>query len=94
MFSRIFFITLLLSSYIFATSNYTVRLAVYKSKTHLQNTINKLPPALKNTVQTYKKNHLYYAHTLATTDQKTLKKLLPAYRKVFNDAYISPTRLK
>jgi len=85
---------LLLSGFLFASSNYTVRLAVYKSTLKLSKALEAYPPALKKTVKSYKNNGFTYAHTLPTTDKKTLKKLLPAYRKVFKDAYIQPTNLK
>ncbi len=83
-----------LSGFLFASSNYTVRLAVFKSTAKLNKALESYPPALKETVKSYKKNGLTYAYTLPTSDRNTLKKLLPAYRKVFKDAYIQPTRLK
>jgi hypothetical protein len=54
-------------------------------------TINQYPPALKKTIRTYKKHGLTYAYTIPTTDIVTLKKLLPAYKKIFTDAYIQTT---
>jgi len=83
-----------LSGFLFASSNYTVRLAVFQNTAKLNKALEAYPPALKETVKSYKKNGLTYAYTLPTADKKTLKKLLPAYRKVFKDAYIQPTRLK
>jgi len=83
-----------LSGFLFASSNYTVRLAVYKNPAKLTQALELYPPALKKTIRTYKKKGFTYAYTLPTTDKKTLKRLLPAYRKVFKDAYIQPTRLK
>jgi len=85
---------ILLSSFLFSATNYTVRLAVYKNTAKLQKAIASYPSALKETVKTYQRNGNTYAYTLPTADKKTLNKLLPAYRKVFKDAYISPTRLK
>jgi len=84
----------LLSSIVLASQNYTVRLAVYKHASKLQKAIAQYPPALKGTVKTYTRKGHTYAYTLPTQDKATLKKLLPSYRKVFKDAYISPTRLK
>jgi hypothetical protein len=84
----------LLSGILFASSNYTVRLAVYKNSKKLNTALEAYPPALKETVRTYKKKKLTYAYTIPTQDKATLKKLLPAYKKVFKDAYIQPTRLK
>jgi len=84
----------LLSGMLFASTNYTVRLAVFKNTTKLNKILDQYPPALRETVKTYKKGALTYAYTLPTQDKDTLKTLLPAYRKVFKDAYIQPTRLK
>ena len=89
---RKLFTFILLSGFLFANSNYTVRLAVYKNTSKLTKAINSYPPALKKTVKTYKKGVLTYAYTIPTQDKKTLKKLLPEYKKVFKDAYIQPTR--
>ena len=84
----------LLSGILFASTNYTVRLAVFKNSNKLNKVLESYPPALKETVKTYRKGKLTYAYTLPTQDKATLKKLLPAYQKVFKDAYIQPTRLK
>ncbi len=93
MLRTLFFVTLL-SSFLFSSSNYTVRLAVFKGSKSLQRAISKYPPALKKTIKTYRRRGLTYAYTIPTTDKETLKKLLPAYRKVFPDAYIRKTRRK
>ena len=92
--SRALILTMVLSTYLFSASNFTVRLAVYENKERLQKAIDRLPPALKKTVRTYDRKNLTYAHSIPTTDQEVLKKLLPAYQKVFFDAYIQPTHLK
>lgn len=84
----------LLASATFAATNYTVRLAAYSNEAKLTKAIDQYPVALKQTIRTYKKGKYIYAYTLPTEDQKTLKKLLPAYRKVFSDAYIIKTRLR
>lgn len=89
---RTLFIITLLSSFLFSASHYTVRLAVYKSTKRLHKAVEKFPPALRDTVKTYKRRGLTYAYTIPTTDKVTLKKLLPSYKKVFHDAYIQPTR--
>ena len=91
---RTFLTFTLFSAFLLASSNYTVRLAVFKNADKLQKVIDKYPPALKETVKTYSKKGHTYAYTLPTSDKATLKKLLPAYQKVFSDAYIQPTRLK
>ncbi len=89
---RTIFISLLLSTFLFSSSNFTVRLAVFGDKVRLQKAIDRLPPALKETVRTYQRGNLTYAHSIPTTDEETLKKLLPAYQQIFSDAYIAPTR--
>ena len=91
---RTVFISLVLSSFLFSSSNFTVRLAVYGDEARLQKAIDRLPPALKKTVRTYKRGNLTYALSIPTTDTETLEKLLPAYQKVFSDAYIAPTTMK
>ncbi len=91
---RTFLTLTLLSSILLASSNYTVRLAVFKNSKKLNKVLKAYPPALRETVKTYQKAGLTYAYTLPTADKATLKTLLPAYKKVFSDAYIQPTRLK
>ncbi|MFT7823779.1 MAG: hypothetical protein ABXS92_03355 [Sulfurimonas sp.] len=53
--------------------------------------INQYSPALKRTVITYKQGKLTVASTLPTENRAILKKLLPAYKKIFTDAYITHT---
>jgi len=89
---RTVFISLLLSTFLFSASNYTVKLAVYGNEARLQKVIDRLPPALRETVRIYNRGKLSYAHSIPTPDRETLKKLLPAYQKIFTDAYISPTK--
>lgn len=91
---RTFLTLTLFSAFLLASSNYTVRLAVFKNAHKLQKAIDQYPPALKETVRTYSKHGHTYAYTLPTSDRATLKKLLPVYKKVFRDAYIQPTKLK
>ena len=73
----------------FASTLYTVNIAVYKSKHTLQKRIDKLPPKLKKTIQVTKKKSLYKARTLPTTNKAVLEKLLPRYKKEFSDAHIA-----
>lgn len=89
---RIFILSTLLSALLFSASNFTVKIAVFGSEKRLQKSIDRLSPALQKTVRTYKNRNMVYAYTIPTTDKETLKKLLPAYRKVFHDAYIAPTK--
>ena len=85
---RTLFFSIILSSFLFSSTDFTVRLAVFKNGDDLKKMINKFPPALKKTVKIEKKGPLNYAYSLPTPDKKTLEKLLPAYRKFFPDAYI------
>lgn len=71
-----------------ASSAYTVNIAVYKNIKTLNSKLNKLPPALKKTIQIEKRGQLHRATTLPTEDKATLQKLLPSYQKVFGDAFI------
>lgn len=87
-------ILILLSALLFSAPHYTVRLAVFKHQSNLNKGIAKFPPALKRTTHTYKVGRKTYLHTLPTTNKKLLKKLLPAYRKIYRDAYISKTTLR
>jgi hypothetical protein len=89
---RTFILSSLLSTLLFSATNYTVKIAVFGKQERLQKSIDRLSPALRKTVRTYKNRNLVYAYTIPTTDRETLKKLLPAYRKVFHDAYIAPTK--
>ena len=91
---RTFFLLTLLSSLLFSASDFTVKLATYRNTDLLEKFINRFSPALKKTVRTYKRGKLTYAYTIPTQDKKTLKKLLPAYRKVFSDAYLTPVNNK
>jgi len=70
------------------TSYYTVRLGVYQNQQNLEKMVEKFTPALQQTVIFYPKGSVTVASTLPTTNKDTLTKLLPAYRKIFNDAYI------
>ena len=85
-------LSVLLSGFLFAASDFTVRLAVFKNKNDLQHVIDTFPPALKKTVMIEKVGDLTYAYTLPTSDRKTLEKLLPEYRKFFSDAYIKKVK--
>ena len=89
---RIFILSTLLSGLLFSASKFTIKIAVFKNEKRLQKSLDKFPPALKKTVRTYKNKKMIYAYTVPTTDRKTLETLLPAYQKVFSDAYIAPTK--
>ena len=88
---RIIFIPFLFSTFLFSSSTFTVRLGVFNLKSELQlsDTIDRFTPALKKTVLTDKTDGFIYVYTLPTENKGHLTKLLPAYRKVFSDAYIS-----
>lgn len=88
MFRALRVVVLLSVSLLADPSYYTVRLGVYQNEQSLTEMVEKFTPALKNTVMFYEKDALTVACTLPTTDKNTLAKLLPAYRKIFDDAYI------
>lgn len=89
---RIFILSTLLSGLLFSASYFSINIAAFNNQNRLQESLDRFPPALRKTVRTYKKKNLVYAHTIPTTDRKTLETLLPAYQKVFSDAYIVPTK--
>jgi len=89
---RIFILSTLLSALLFSATNFTVKIAVFDKQERLQKAIERLSPALQKTVRTYQNRNKFYAYTIPTTDKETLKQLLPAYQKVFHDAYIAPTK--
>ena len=85
---------ILLSALLCSAPYYTVRVAVFKYSSNYKQAMKKFPPALKKTVRTYKRGRKTYLHTLPTQNKRLLKKVLPAYRKLFRDAYISKTTLR
>ena len=72
-----------------ASVSYVVRLAVYKNADSLKQELNKLSPALKKTIEVQKRGEDHVACSMQTEDKKALQKLLPSYKKVFPDAFIS-----
>ncbi|MDM5271517.1 hypothetical protein PGH07_04970 [Sulfurovum sp. zt1-1] len=87
---RIVIIPLIFSTFLISSPMFTVRLGVFdiNNEIHILNTIDRFSPALKKTVNTYKTDRFIYVHTIPTDKKKHLTKLLPAYRKIFPDAYI------
>ncbi len=90
---RTFFLLIAFSGLLFSASSsaFTVRLAICKNSKKLQQAIERFSPALKKTVRTYKRGKSTAAYTIPTKDEKTLRKLLPSYRKFFPDAYVTTT---
>lgn len=72
-----------------AADSYVVRIAVYKNADLLQKELNKLSPSLRKTILVQKRGETHVAHSLPTENKSTLQELLPSYRKVFRDAFIS-----
>ncbi len=72
-----------------ASVSYVVRLAVYKNPDSLQKELNKLSPALRKTIEIQKRGEDHVACSIQTEDKKMLQKLLPSYKIVFHDAFIS-----
>ena len=90
--TRVLLLLISFSYLLFASPDYRVQLGVFKNGENLKKHINTYPPALKQTVKIHKRGKLFYAYTLSTSNKATLKKLLPAYKKVFKDAYIQPIK--
>ncbi len=88
---RLFSISLLLLLPLqsFASTVYTVRLAVYNNIDTLNDKVNKLSPALRKTIQITKRGNQHVASSVESDKKETLQKLLPSYQKVFPDAFIS-----
>jgi len=80
---------LILPLHSFASTVYTVRLAVYNNVDTLQDKLNKLSPALRKTIQIKKRGNQHVASSVESDKKEALQKLLPSYRKVFPDAFIS-----
>lgn len=72
-----------------ASNSYTVRIAVYNNINSLKQELNKLSPVLRKTVEIQKRGELHIACSKHTKDKAKLKKLLPSYKKIFPDAFIS-----
>jgi len=82
-------ILLILPLQTIASTTYTVRLAVYNSAEALQHELDKFSPALRKTIKVKKRGHQHVASSVHTDKKEILQKLLPAYQKVFPDAFIS-----
>ena len=90
---RLLSLLLLLPLQSIASSAYTVNIAVYKNVKTLNSRLNKLPPALRKTIQIEKRGRVHRATTLPTENKEMLEKLLPSYKKVFGDAFIVPVKV-
>jgi hypothetical protein len=88
---RLLYITILLILPLqsIASVSYTVRIAVYNNIDSLQYKLNKLSPALRKTVEIQKRGEQHVACSAHTDNKEKLEKLLPSYKKVFPDAFIS-----
>ena len=87
---RIFYFTvlLLLPLSTVASTFYAVELAVHKNKKVLNKKLSKFTQALRKTIVIEKSKKLYKAKTLLTQNKNLLTVLLPAYKKVFPDAFV------
>jgi hypothetical protein len=72
-----------------ASTSYIVRIAVYNNIDSLKQELNKLSPSLRKTVEIQKRGAQHVACSIHTKDKTKLQKLLPSYKKVFPDAFIS-----
>lgn len=88
---RFLFITLVLIFPLqnMASDSYVVNIAVYKNVDSMQKELNKLSPLLRNTIIVEKRGEEHVVCSLQTEDKKTLENLLPSYKKVFPNAFIS-----
>lgn len=88
---RILFSFMLLSGVLFSSTNFTIKIAVFKTQKKIQKALDKFPPALKTTTRTYTYNKQIHVYTIPTRNREILETLLPAYQKFFSDAYIAQT---
>ena len=93
---RLFSITILLILPLqsIASVSYNVRIAVYNNIDSLKQELNKLSPAVRKTVKIQKRGEQHVACSIHTKDKTKLQKLLPSYKKVFPDAFISTYQTK
>ncbi len=89
MFIKIFLIMILPFLAIANTQFYTIKLAAYKSLPNLQKNILKLSPSLQNSITIDKVGLTHKAFVKPTTDKAYLNKILPNYKKIFTDAFIT-----
>jgi len=85
-------LTYLLFFSLFSFANaefYTIKLAVYKNLSTLKKEIKKLSPQLQKHVNIVQVGELYKASIDPKNNRKSLHPLLPAYKKVFADAFIT-----
>jgi hypothetical protein len=89
MFKKILFL-LLLPFFCFANTPYhTIKLAVYRDLPTLQKEIGTLSPKLQQQVKIEQINGLYKASVIPRENKKALQEILPHYKKVFHDAFIT-----
>ncbi len=88
---RLLYITILflLPLQSIASVSYAVRIAVYNNVDSLKKELNKLSPAVRKTIEIQKRGEQHVACSIHTKDKTKLQKLLPSYKKVFPDAFIS-----
>ncbi len=88
---RLFYIIiiLILPLQSIASDSYTVRIAVYNNIDSLKQELKKLSPAVRKTIEIQKRGEQHVASSIHTKDKTKLQKLLPSYKKVFPDAFIS-----
>jgi len=87
---KILYILLLIPFFAIGNSSfYTIKLAVYKDFSGLQENISRLAPSLQKNIQIRHVGNLYKASTFSTKDRFSLHKILPSYRRVFADAFIT-----
>lgn len=83
------FLLFLLPLQSFASTVYTVRIAVYNNLDTLEDKLNQLSPAVRKTILVKKRGSQHVASSMQSDEKEALQKLLPSYQKVFPDAFIS-----
>jgi hypothetical protein len=89
MFKKVIFILLIPFISFASTQYHTIKLAVYKDLSTLKKEIAALTPNLQRQIEIKQISSLYKASVIPTESKNNLKKVLPLYRKVFQDAFIA-----
>lgn len=85
---KILFISIL-CSLLAQAQLYTIKLATYKNVHNLKKKISKLDHKHQKKIQLIKVGNLHKASTKPQADKVALTKLLPGYKKVFFDAFLT-----
>jgi len=72
--------------------DFIIKLASYSNKESLIKKINLLDTNIKENIMLVKENNLYKLFSKSLQNKETALKMLPAYQKIFSDAYIMVDR--